>query len=420
MIIKASQRGSGRELANHLWNLEDNQHVELHSLRGFVSDDLHGALLETEAVSKFTKCKQPFLSISFNPPYNEEASNAVFETALAKVESEFGLEQQGRATVFHEKDGRRHMHAVYSRIDVEEMKAINLSFHKRRINEISREMFIENEWRLPNGYLNSQEANPANYTHAQYQQARRAGRDPKQIKKSFQEAWNISDGVKAFSSALEERGLYLSKGDRRGYVAVDHKGEIYSVARWIGIRTKAVREKLGDQNSLPSILESKSKIAEKLTPVLKQYIRQCNSDFQVKFEKLKAKRKELTNTQRFEREKMLAIQKKREAQENRERSERLRKGLRGIWDRLTGKYKKTKEQNEIEYAKCKKRDEEKMQNLICRQLKEQQQFQSFIFAARVNLTKEITHISRDIYQLKHSIVNQIQEDEEEKIAQYHY
>lgn len=396
MIIKASQRGSGRELANHIWNLEDNQHVELHGLRGFVSDDLHGALLETEAISKFTKCKQPFLSISFNPPYNEEVSNTVFETALAKVESEFGLEEQGRATVFHEKDGRRHMHAVYSRIDVEEMKAINLSFHKRRINEISRDMFIENEWRLPNGYLNSHEANPVNYTHAQYQQARRADRDPKQIKKFFQEAWNISDGVRAFSSALEERGLYLSKGDRRGYVAVDHKGEVYSVARWIGIRTKVVREKLGDQNLLPSILESKNKIAKKMTPVLKQYIRQCNSDFQIKSGRLKAKREELTNAQRFEREKMLAIQKKRETEENRERSERLRKGLRGIWDRLTGKYKKTKEQNEIEYAKCKKRDEEKMKNLIHRHLKEQQQFQTFIRAIRGKHTEEITRLSRDI------------------------
>lgn len=408
MIIKASQRGSGRELANHLWNLEDNQHVELHELRGFVSDDLYGALLETEAISKFTKCKQPYLSISFNPPYNEEASNAVFETALAKVEAEFGLEEQGRATVFHEKDGRRHMHAVYSRINVEEMKAINLSFHKRRINEISRDMFIENEWRLPNGYLNSQEANPANYTHAQYQQARRADRDPKQIKKSFQEAWNVSDGVKAFSSALEERGLYLSKGDRRGYVAIDNKGEVYSVARWTGIRTKAVREKLGDQNLLPSILESKNKIAKKMTPVLKQFIRQCNSDFQVKSEKLKAKRKELTNTQRLEREKMLAIQKKRETEENKERSERLRKGLRGIWDRLTGKYQKTKEQNEIEYVKCKKRDEQKMQNLISRQLKEQQQFQSYLRAARAKHSEEVTYLARDIkkYQtFENSMVN---------------
>ena len=52
MIIKASQRGGGRKLAAHLMNDRDNEHVELHEVRGFVSDDLHGAFLEVEAAGE--------------------------------------------------------------------------------------------------------------------------------------------------------------------------------------------------------------------------------------------------------------------------------------------------------------------------------------------------------------------------------
>ena len=44
MILKASQRGGARQLAAHLLNTEDNEHCELHDIRGFMSADLQGAL----------------------------------------------------------------------------------------------------------------------------------------------------------------------------------------------------------------------------------------------------------------------------------------------------------------------------------------------------------------------------------------
>ncbi|WP_256923966.1 hypothetical protein [Sphingomonas sp. IBVSS2] len=45
MILKASQRGGGMALAAHLLKAE-NEHVEIHEIRGFVSDDLKGAMKE--------------------------------------------------------------------------------------------------------------------------------------------------------------------------------------------------------------------------------------------------------------------------------------------------------------------------------------------------------------------------------------
>jgi hypothetical protein len=44
MILKGSQRGGAAQLARHLLKTIENEHVELYEVRGFVSDDLPGAL----------------------------------------------------------------------------------------------------------------------------------------------------------------------------------------------------------------------------------------------------------------------------------------------------------------------------------------------------------------------------------------
>ena len=103
MIIKASQRGGGRALAAHLMNDRDNDHVELHEVRGFVSDDLRGAFLEAEAAAKGTKCKQHFFSVSLSPPESENVAPQAFELAARRIEKEMGLKDQPMALVFHEK-----------------------------------------------------------------------------------------------------------------------------------------------------------------------------------------------------------------------------------------------------------------------------------------------------------------------------
>lgn len=57
MILKASERKNAAELARHLMNDRDNDHVDLHQIRGFLSDDLASALMEADAVSQGTRCK---------------------------------------------------------------------------------------------------------------------------------------------------------------------------------------------------------------------------------------------------------------------------------------------------------------------------------------------------------------------------
>ncbi|MCZ6804838.1 MAG: hypothetical protein O7D86_13145 [Proteobacteria bacterium] len=143
MILEGNERGGAKNLALHLLK-EENDHVDVHELRGFVSDNLIQALNETYAVSRGTRAKKFLFSLSLNPPQTENVSTKDFKEAIGRVEEELGLTGQPRAIVFHEKQGRRHCHTVWSRIDTEAMKAIHLSHTKLKLMDISRDLYIGN------------------------------------------------------------------------------------------------------------------------------------------------------------------------------------------------------------------------------------------------------------------------------------
>lgn len=87
MILKGSQRGNAAQLARHLMNARDNEHVELYELRGFVAEELDGALLEAEAIARGTRCKQCLFSLSLSPPAHADVSVAEFEEAVEMAEA---------------------------------------------------------------------------------------------------------------------------------------------------------------------------------------------------------------------------------------------------------------------------------------------------------------------------------------------
>ncbi len=285
MILKESQRAGAQKLATHLMNMQENDHVELHELRDFMSDNLHKALHEIYAVSRGTKCTQFMFSVALNPPQNEDAPVEYFENALRLIEEKMELQDQPRAVVFHEKEGRRHAHAVWSRIDVEQMKAINLPHYKLKLRDIVKELYVQYEWTMPDGFIDSARCDPTNFTLEEWQQAKRLGENSKHIKALFKECWAASDNKAAFSNALKERGYTLTRGDRRGFVAVDYRGEIYSLSKWMGVKTKILKQRLGDPKHLPSVDEAKVEYAKCLTPRLEQHIEdfkaRANQDWQI-------------------------------------------------------------------------------------------------------------------------------------------
>ena len=60
---------------------------------------------------------------------------------------------QPRAIVFHEKNGRRHAHCVWSRIDAARMRAINMDHSRRKLMDISISLYRDHGWLMPEGFL---------------------------------------------------------------------------------------------------------------------------------------------------------------------------------------------------------------------------------------------------------------------------
>lgn len=267
MIPFVSQRGGGGDLATHLSNSEDNEYVELHDLRGSVADDLHGAFAEWSAQAQaMTKCKNFLLSLSINPDERDgRLTREQYEDYIARTEESCGLTGQPRAVVFHIKEGRdgdlrEHCHVVWSRIDIQNCKAINIPFDRYKLMQVTREFALDHGRALPGGYETgrAKDKQLSLYEKAQQDQTGITREDRKEL---ITKLWQRSDSPSAFVGALSDNGYILSQG-RRPYLMVDYYGDVHSLPKLIDdkqVRSADVKSFLGSEypsEELPSVEEA--------------------------------------------------------------------------------------------------------------------------------------------------------------------
>lgn len=394
MILVGNARGGAKNLAQHLTK-DENDHVTVHELRGFASDNLNGALNEAYAVSRGTKCKQFLFSLSLNPPSDAQVTTNTFETTIDRIEEQLGLTGQPRAIVFHEKEGRRHAHAVWSRIDAETMTARQLSFHKNKLQDVARELYHEHGWKMPDGFADRSKSDPRNFTLAQWQQAKRRDKDPQEIKDAFRDSWAISDSKAAFEHALKERGYWIARGDRRGFTAIDTKGEVYSIPRQAGVKTKAVRERLGDETDLPSIEQAKADMAEHMLSMLSRlYQEQAKQSDAVK-ERFARDKQLLLDKQRQERLHFDNHQSQRRVLEQADRQARFRSGIKGVWDRLRGEHARLTELNRQETLAAQLRDRGERDAITFTHLKQRRAIKKQVLERYEKVKEPVREIKKD-------------------------
>lgn len=391
MILIGNQRGGARDLAQHLLK-EENDHVRLHELRGFVARDLNGALTEAYAVSRGTRCRQFLFSLSLNPPPDKNVTTDDFEAAIECVEAKLGLTGQPRAIVFHEKEGRRHAHAVWSRIDTENMKAVQLSHSKLKLMDVSRELHIEHDWKMPRGLVERSERDPRNFTLEEWQQAKRNGVDPRDIKTHIQDAWAMSDSKTALIHALEERGYRLARGDKRGYVVIDYRGEPYSLPKYASVKTKDVRTRIGEPADLPSVDEAKAAWGSDLLRKAQELQKELDERRKAERAAFAEKRAALVAEQRAEREAQSQAFKARQDAEVQTRQERFRPGFKGLWDRLRGEHARIQELNLKEVAEAEARERGERDRLVFEHLKQRRD----IVKAQVPERERYREVSREL------------------------
>ncbi len=398
MILKASQRGGAARLAAHLLNTQDNDHVEVHEVSGFIADNLPDAFQETQAIAKGTRCTQFFFSVSLNPPANvTNVPDVVFEDAAQRIEQTMGLEGQPRVIAFHDKEGRRHAHAVWSRIDAQTMTAINLPYFKNKLVELSKELYLEHGWDLPKGLIDKSLRNPLHFTREQWKQSQRLNLRPETIKATLKECWATSDSKQTFTQALEQHGYYLARGDKRGYVAIDWRGETYSLSRWLDLKTKELKQRLGDKALLPSVDETKAAIDQKLVQRMTQFLEEDTKNFNDRLAPLTAQRNKIKTRHQEQRQVLTDQQAQRQHQEAAKRQASFRKGLRGLWDRFNGRNKHLKKNHEIEVYQAYIRDQKEKDKLITQQLQERQQLQFSFKRLRKQQQEGIQQLTQTVF-----------------------
>ncbi len=395
MILKASQRSGAKQLGLHLLKTEENEHVEIHEVSGFVSESVMGAMNEAYAAARGTKCQQYLFSVSLSPPAHESVRVETFEKALSDIEDRLGLTGQPRIVVFHEKEGRRHCHAVWSRIDAETMTAKELPFFKNKLQALAKDIYLENGWAMPKGFANPRLRDARNFSLDEWQQAKRAGVDPRELKSAILDCWQQADNAKSFAAALEESGLFLARGDQRSFVAVTIDGDVHSITRILPDRKRDIISRLGDPAALPSVSDTRQKIAEQIAPRLTHYIGEAKRIAHHNMQPLVAKREALKVQHQAERQAFDTKLETRWNEEQRIRSSRLRKGIAGAWDFLTGRYFKTRKQNEMESKFARTRDSHERHALIHAQHKDRQALQELIKENRRKEAERILGLYRD-------------------------
>ena len=249
---------------------------------------------------------------------------------------------------------------------------------------------------MPKGFLDARFRDPLSFTRAEWQQAKRTKQDPKALKALFQSCWAASDDAASLASALQEHGFFLAKGDRRGFVAIDYRGEVYSLSRYAGVKTKELKSRLGDPKDLQSVDEAKAWIAERMSEQLKRYV----SELSAKHEKGNLasafQRERMVSRHRQARSDLRGKQKERREAEDRARAARLPRGIKAIWSWMTGQTKKIRMQNVLEISKSEARDRAEREEMIRKQLAERRTLQRQIVHARGKQHEAMADLNRDV------------------------
>ena len=276
------------------------------------------------------------------------------------------------------------------------MIAIRMSHFKLKLMEVSRFLFLKYGWKLPKGMQRASDRSPWQLTRHEYRQAMRFSQDPQALKALLKSAWEQSDSKETFAHALQERGFLLARGDRRGFVALDITGGIYSLTRWLDIGTRDLKARLGKPEALPAIRQAEEFLSARMSENLTDYIADAKQRAKEIRKPLVREIRAMVAVQRKERQALIEKQQARWIEETRIRVARLPRGFRGIWHKATGAYKKVRARNEAETRTALDRDRQELHDLVRAHLLERQDLQKTVKLYKEEQKTEALRIRREI------------------------
>jgi hypothetical protein len=270
MILKGKSRTGAEVLGRYLANAETNERVELAEVKGTVAQDLVGALIEMDAYAEGTQCQKPLYHGIISPQPPHRLTPAQRTEAVHAYEKEMGFTGHARVVVVHEKEGREHIHVVWTRIDLENMRAVPVNHDYRKHENVARALerrFGHDRVQGAHAERDGQQRPDYSPSRAELAQERRTGIKGKEVKAEVTALFRASDSVEGFCAALNDAGYILARGDRRDFMIVDRAGGYHSLGRRIeGMKADELREFMApiDRKSLPHLSEAQAMAEDRL------------------------------------------------------------------------------------------------------------------------------------------------------------
>jgi hypothetical protein len=93
-----------------------------------------------DAYAAGTRCEKPLYHAAISPEPPHRLTPEQRAEAIDALEQKLGLTDHARVVVMHEKEGREHIHVVWSRIDLEHMRSVSDSHNYRKHEEVARDL----------------------------------------------------------------------------------------------------------------------------------------------------------------------------------------------------------------------------------------------------------------------------------------
>lgn len=249
MIIKGGSRAAPKQLAAHLLRTDTNETVRILEDSYSVSGDLMEALVDMQTLTLAIRGTKGLYHANIDPEAHYEMTDEQWFRAVEVLERELGLDGQPRVVVMHEKKDRQHLHVVWARTDMEQLKlrsdSMNYPAHERASLALELEFGHDHTpGKHAKKYLNRDQPTPvAEKNLIEWQQSERTGLDPKARKETVTALYHQSDTGDAFRAALKDAGYILGLGDTAPYIVVDIAGDVHSLTRQVnGVRAGPIKD----------------------------------------------------------------------------------------------------------------------------------------------------------------------------------
>ena len=171
------------------------------------------------------------------PEYADKMTPDQWKRSADILAEELGLQNQPRAIVLHGgTDGRKHMHIVWARVDVETMKVISDGYNFAAHERASYRMELEfGHDFVPGKHAKRDRELQPEFPRQDfdYAEAQMAERSPKSVGERMEQIRALqaaaANGLE-FKRSLEDAGYILAQGER-GYIVVDEAGVFSALSK---------------------------------------------------------------------------------------------------------------------------------------------------------------------------------------------